>query len=296
MSVIVEEKMSKISIKEDIDQIKDNNKTKSVLKKLFVLFIYLTVIISFIVAINKGFLEVLGKFSEDVGFYGVLLFMFIIIIIVQPYGFGYNPCVIIVGFLYGWSGIFIVLLSTLVGSSVAFVLVRKFGGSCCSNGLEQMSEKQQLFLRELTRVTSERSVKSYFIMVGLRLSPFPFGVSNLLVCLTEVKFVDFLVGLLLFLMVDSPLSINLGILIGQSRDLFEEEDKNETISEEENKFTNIQIGVSTGLTIIFVLIGVFYGRYVWKTISKQAEQQKQNTNEQEEQQEGEEGEVVFHSV
>uniref|UniRef100_A0A7S3PLM0 VTT domain-containing protein n=1 Tax=Aplanochytrium stocchinoi TaxID=215587 RepID=A0A7S3PLM0_9STRA len=170
----------------------------------------------FIWLIISGTLETVQGYIEDLGYAGYAIFFFMFILVAQPFGWGYQATTIACGFVYGWPGLAVCQVSTHVGAAICFFGVRYFARDFVQSRLNKLQPKLQLIVKKLEVFATKSTKTAYPFMVGARQTPITFGMTNAIFALTDVTYLRFFITTVLGTMIESPISINIGILLNQA--------------------------------------------------------------------------------
>lgn len=237
------------------------------------LVIWLAMISGFGYLYLSGLLLELSKSVQDLGVAGWAIFVVVLILVAQPFAWGFSATILATGFVYGWVGAAIVFVGSVIGCSVTFFEVRYFARDYLQAKVDKMEPRLQLIYKEIERSATKTVYSSYPMLVGIRSTPLPYGVTNSLFALTTVSYVRYLATACLSFCISIPVNINLGIVLRQITDVQDDAGGNKTASEiallEQSKtIETISLAISVVLTVAVLLASVLYGRWVVKQVNE----------------------------
>eukprot|EP00924_Labyrinthula_sp_SR-Ha-C_P000194 snap_masked-scaffold_39-processed-gene-2.64-mRNA-1 protein AED:1.00 eAED:1.00 QI:0/-1/0/0/-1/1/1/0/290 len=256
-------------------------------RNILLLFLYVILIGAVALLVTLGFIAELTDFAEEELILGYTVFFLLLILVSQPYGWGYSIVEIALGFIYAWRGLIILQIGAQIGSTLAFFSVRKFRSKCsCVENKVLNPEKEKILQENLNRLTSGKKRETYPVMIFSRQSPLPFGIVTTLLALTDVSFLDFYVTLVLGVFLEGPLNINLGILLRELEDARDDgENSTDEVDEEVKKLEDeeertrlIQTYLSLVITLGFLFLFSLYGRIIWKKLNKKPPEEREESS------------------
>ena len=121
----------------------------------------------------------------DMGIWGYFVYVFVLLVAI-PSPTPSTPLVFVGGYVYGLiPGTILALIATIIGSTISFVLVRKFGKPL----LEQMVSKKQLL--HFNHVFKKRG--KYAALISYALPIFPADIVSWIFALTRIKYHEFII-------------------------------------------------------------------------------------------------------
>ena len=248
---------------------------KSLITPKFILgvVIWLAMISGFGYLYLSGLLLELSKSLKDLGVAGWAIFVVILVLVAQPFAWGFSATLLATGFVYGWAGVGIAFVGAIIGASITFFEVRYFARDYLQSKVDKMEPRLQLMYKEIERSATKTVYSSYPMLVGIRSTPLPYGVVNSLFALTTVSYARYLVTAILAFCISIPVNINLGIVLRQITDVQENAGGNRTAEElallEQSKtIETISLAISVVLTVLVLLASAIYGRWVVKQVNQ----------------------------
>ena len=237
------------------------------------LVVWLAMISGFGYLYLSGLLLELSKSIKDLGVAGWAIFVVILILVAQPFAWGFSATILATGFVYGWLGAAIVFVGSVIGCSITFFEVRYFARDYLQAKVDKMEPRLQLIYKEIERSATKTVYSSYPMLVGIRSTPLPYGVTNSLFALTTVSYARYVITACLSFCISIPVNINLGIVLRQITDVKDDTGGNKTAAEaallEQSKtIETISLAISVVLTVAVLIASAVYGRWVVKQVDK----------------------------
>mmetsp|Transcript_6724 Transcript_6724/g.8791 ORF Transcript_6724/g.8791 Transcript_6724/m.8791 type:complete len:349 (+) Transcript_6724:416-1462(+) len=243
-------------------------------ESIFGIIVFLGMIVLVLYLVAEGYIETIRNYVLEIGFGGYVIFFCLILLVAQPFGFGYTPLIVAVGFVYGWPGLVLSQISIHVGCLITFFEIRYCGRDYLKKRVEKLEPKLQLIVKKLESVATQDIRTAYPLMVFSRNSPISIGLVNGIWALTEVSAVRFYITTIIGTIIEQPISINIGIIFAEIAGLNEIlDDKNstefdptinQTIEKLEDEAGDLQNGIlifSIIITCLFLFGSISYS--IW---------------------------------
>ena len=120
---------------------------------------YVLVLLSAVFLDLQGYLEVVAEAVEEKLLVAYLAFGVLLVIIVQPWCWGYVAVVTLAGFLFGWFALPLVIVCVQIGSALAFFQTRYKAQSFVQQSIQKLNPKKQLLVKKLQAAAAEKRVK-----------------------------------------------------------------------------------------------------------------------------------------
>lgn len=164
-------------------------------------------------------------------------------------------------------------MGSIIGCSIAFFEVRYLAKDYIQAKIDKMEPRAQLVVKEIEHSATKTVCSSYPVLVGIRLSPLPYGISNSLFAITSLTYARYLITSVISFCITPPITVNLGIVARQLADVSGSQQTNLTEAEkalqaESDRIENISLGISVGVAVVVVVCSIFYGRWVMKKVDK----------------------------
>jgi uncharacterized membrane protein YdjX (TVP38/TMEM64 family) len=151
------------------------------------------VIGSFYFFLNADLFTSFFEWIKKIGWYGYLIVLVLLVLTQLPFSYGYVLIAMACGFVYEIViGFALVSIGTMLGLPVAYYLTDKV----LRSWIERRIEKS-LRLRALVYASKKNGFK---ISIFVRLLPVPVGVISGLLCVANIKFLDYYIGSLIGLL------------------------------------------------------------------------------------------------
>mmetsp|Transcript_2081 Transcript_2081/g.2396 ORF Transcript_2081/g.2396 Transcript_2081/m.2396 type:complete len:283 (-) Transcript_2081:887-1735(-) len=240
-------------------------------------------LVTILTLVSLGLIDEIRDYVLSIGVGGYAIFFALIVIVTQPFGWGYTPIVVAIGFVYGWKGLIISQISTAVGCLISFLECRYLAKESLQKRLDTLQPKLQLIVKKLESVATKNVQSSYPFMIFSRNSPLNIGMVNGIFALSEVTISRFIITTFLGTMLEQPISINIGILIfqvseiedsvvvGNSTGTNSTSSETDDLKEEQEFLENLVFGFSVTVTLLFFMFSILYTRWMMKKLSKASE-------------------------
>ena len=226
------------------------------------LFVFLCFLGGMIALISLGYVEQFAVAVRDLGVVGHVIFASVIVFVVQPFGWGFSVVVIALGFTFGWVGLATTHIGLFVGSSLCFVVIKTTSRACLQAKIDDMEPKTRAICKNLMEATEKDNVTAVLVLIGLRQTPLTTGIVSGMLSLTDISYVRFITTTHIGALIDTPVLINVGILIEKAGGALAGGETAEGAGQQ-NAILYVQVAVA-----VLILVGSgYYGKKLMERYS-----------------------------
>eukprot|EP01087_Luapelamoeba_hula_P007475 TRINITY_DN1836_c0_g3_i1.p1 TRINITY_DN1836_c0_g3~~TRINITY_DN1836_c0_g3_i1.p1 ORF type:complete len:501 (+),score=108.40 TRINITY_DN1836_c0_g3_i1:182-1504(+) len=227
-----------------------------VLRMVFVVLFVALMVGGFVVCTVLGYVPIFLEAVGKLGIWGMVIIGFAFSLMAFPFLFGYILLGIGTGLLYGWWGMFPIVIGSMAGAFVSFFVLKKFFRGWTERQIAKSAKFKAVF-----DSVGDNGIKIAFL---IRYLPIPFGVQNALLSVSSIPFWKFMLGTFLGQFPEQLAIVWIGTTLHTFNDL---------VNGEVSSKNKVLLVVDVVMIILLLGILIYIGRRALKNVQANPEDQ-----------------------